>query len=77
MWLGHGNVVARVPPLGYLKRQIDNTREIYVYIDELDPLTRRMVSDAGKLILSSGAVHINMADEQKEAFLKAMLGILR
>jgi hypothetical protein len=36
-----------------------------------------MVSDAGKLILSSGSVHINMMDEQKEAFLKAMLKILR
>ncbi|XP_023346525.1 uncharacterized protein LOC111715435 [Eurytemora carolleeae] len=45
--------------------------------DELDPVTRKMVSDAGKLILSSGSVHINMMDEQKEAFLKAMLKILR
>ena len=42
-----------------------------------DGSTMRMLNDATQMILSSGTVHIDMEKQQKEAFIKSMLKIIR
>jgi len=42
-----------------------------------DQKTKVMTAEASKFLLNSGSVHIRMDDGQKEAFLKAMLRIIR
>jgi len=45
--------------------------------NEMDGSTMRMLNDATQMILSSGTVHIDMEKQQKEAFIKSMLKIIR